>query len=487
MSLSDRLQAARNQRPAGQSYVPPPEVTLPDDFYDDVPQPVIQDLSTDELVPDIERDFDDAPVISDEARTAATEALYERLGTRLNDPNLSEQQLHAIARQELASIIDLQAATLDDDERQALIRDLADDALGLGPLQRLLDDPTVTEIMVNGADHLYVERKGRLVRTANGFRSEERLRRVIERIVSRVGRRIDESSPLVDARLPDGSRVNAIIPPLAVGGSSLTIRKFAKEPLRAHDLVEFGTLTADMTEILNACVNARLNIIISGGTGTGKTTLLNVLSSFIPADERIVTIEDAVELQLQQEHVVRLESRPTNIEGKGEVTIRDLVRNALRMRPDRIVVGECRGGESLDMLQAMNTGHDGSLSTVHANSPRDAIARLETLALMAGMDLPLRAVREQIASAVDIIIQVSRLRDGSRRVTHITEVLGMEGDTVTLQDAFAFEQAGIDLDGHVIGEAKYTGVRPRFTDRFAELGIPFDQSLFMAEPVEGWR
>ncbi|MCU1410753.1 MAG: type secretion system protein [Rhodoglobus sp.] len=487
MSLSDRLQAARNQRPAGQSYVPPPEVSLPDDFYDDVPRPVAQDLSTDELVPDIERDFDDAPVISDEARTAATEALYERLGTRLNDPNLSEQQLHAIARQELASIIDLQAATLDEDERQALIRDLADDALGLGPLQRLLDDPTVTEIMVNGADHLYVERKGRLVRTANGFRSEERLRRVIERIVSRVGRRIDESSPLVDARLPDGSRVNAIIPPLAVGGSSLTIRKFAKEPLRAHDLVEYGTLTADMTEILNACVNARLNIIISGGTGTGKTTLLNVLSSFIPADERIVTIEDAVELQLQQEHVVRLESRPSNIEGKGEVTIRDLVRNALRMRPDRIVVGECRGGESLDMLQAMNTGHDGSLSTVHANSPRDAIARLETLALMAGMDLPLRAVREQIASAVDIIIQVSRLRDGSRRVTHITEVLGMEGDTVTLQDAFAFEQAGIDLDGHVVGEAKYTGVRPRFTDRFAELGIPFDQALFMAEPVEGWR
>ena len=505
MSLSDRLHAARNQRPAGESYVPPPEVALPHSFYDDapgldtripaqLPEPVAQfvaepvpDLSTDELVRDIERTFDDGPVISDEARQAATDALYERLGTRLNDPTLSEQQLHAIARQELASIIDLQAATLDDDERQALIRDLADDALGLGPLQRLLDDPSVTEIMVNGADHLYVERKGRLVRTANGFRSEERLRRVIERIVSRVGRRIDESSPLVDARLPDGSRVNAIIPPLAVGGSSLTIRKFAKEPLRAHDLVEYGTLTADMTEILNACVNARLNIIISGGTGTGKTTLLNVLSSFIPSDERIVTIEDAVELQLQQEHVVRLESRPANIEGRGEVTIRDLVRNALRMRPDRIVVGECRGGESLDMLQAMNTGHDGSLSTVHANSPRDAIARLETLALMAGMDLPLRAVREQIASAVDVIIQVSRLRDGSRRVTHITEVLGMEGDTVTLQDAFAFEQAGIDLDGHVVGEAKYTGVRPRFTDRFVDLGIPFDQGLFMSEPVEGWR
>ena len=493
MSLSDRLQASRNQRAAGQSYTPPPELTLPDDFYDDAPRFVEREVVAapvaDPLVePVAERDFDaDAPAISDAARTAATDALYDRLGSRLNDPNLSEEQLHAIARQELASIIDLQASNLDEEQRSALIRDLADDALGLGPLQRLLDDPSVTEIMVNGPDHLYVERKGRLIRTGSGFRSEERLRRVIERIVSRVGRRIDESSPLVDARLPDGSRVNAIIPPLAVGGSSLTIRKFAKEPLRAHDLVEFGTITADMTEILNACVNARLNIIISGGTGTGKTTLLNVLSSFIPADERIVTIEDAVELQLQQEHVVRLESRPSNIEGKGEVTIRDLVRNALRMRPDRIVVGECRGGESLDMLQAMNTGHDGSLSTVHANSPRDAIARLETLALMAGMDLPLRAVREQIASAVDVIIQVSRLRDGSRRVTAITEVLGMEGDTVTLQDAFAFDQAGVDADGHVIGEARYTGVRPRFAERFAELGIPFDQSLFSAEPVEGWR
>lgn len=418
---------------------------------------------------------------------AVTEALYERLGARLNDANLSEEQLHAIARQELATIIDQQAAALDGDERHALIRDLADDALGLGPLQRLLDDPTVTEIMVNGPDHVYVERKGRLVRTAHGFRSEERLRRVIERIVSRVGRRIDESSPLVDARLPDGSRVNAIIPPLAVGGSSLTIRKFAKEPLLARDLIEYGTLTADMADVLAACVAARLNIIVAGGTGTGKTTLLNALSSFISADERIVTIEDAVELQLQQEHVVRLESRPANIEGKGEVTIRDLVRNALRMRPDRIVIGECRGGESLDMLQAMNTGHDGSLSTVHANSPRDAIARLETLALMAGMDLPLRAVREQIASAVDVIIQVSRLRDGSRRVTHITEVLGMEGDTVTLQDAFAFDQAGVDLDGRVVGSARYMGVRPRFTDRLVELGIPFDPGLFMSEAVERWR
>ena len=503
MTLSERLEAARRLNSVGQGYAAPPEIELQARLDEDrvergtgpvgtvaapvaapatpfaVPAPPVPAVAPPE--PAQARETGDAAdsILSDELRATATEALYERLGNRLNDPRLSETQLQGLAREELALIIDEQAAGIDDDQRQLLIRDLADDALGLGPLQRLLDDPSVSEIMVNGPDHIYVERRGLLVRTGSTFRSEERLRRVIERIVSRVGRRIDESSPLVDARLPDGSRVNAIIPPLAVGGSSLTIRKFAAEPYRAHDLVQLGTLSTEMTEILHACVRARLNVIISGGTGTGKTTLLNVLSSFIPASERIVTIEDAVELQLQQDHVVRLESRPANIEGKGEVTIRDLVRNALRMRPDRIVVGECRGGESLDMLQAMNTGHDGSLSTVHANSPRDAIARLETLALMAGMDLPLRAVREQIASAVDVIIQVTRMRDGSRKVTHITEVLGMEGDAVTLQDAFAFEHAGLDLDGNVLGRARYTGVRPRFTERFLELGIPFDQELFM--------
>ena len=297
--------------------------------------------------------------------------------------------------------------------------------------------------------------KGKLTLTESRFSSEEHLRKVIERIVSKVGRRIDESSPLVDARLEDGSRVNAVIPPLAVGGSSLTIRKFSKVPLTVRNLIDFGTLTPEMAELLNACVKAKLNIIVSGGTGTGKTTLLNVLSSFLPGDERIVTIEDAVELQIQQQHVVRLESRPPNTEGKGEVTIRELLRNSLRMRPDRIVVGEVRGGESLDMLQAMNTGHDGSLSTVHSNSPRDAVARLETLVLMAGMDLPLRAIREQIASAVNLIVQISRLRDGSRRITHVTEVQGMEGDIVTLQDAFVFDySAGVDAARPVPRQAR---------------------------------
>jgi pilus assembly protein CpaF len=329
-----------------------------------------------------------------------------------------------------------------------------------------------------------VERNGQLFLTDTKFTSEDALRRVIERIVTRIGRRIDESSPLVDARLPDGSRVNAIIPPLAVNGASLTIRKFSREALTVEKLIGFGSLSPEMAELLKACVLARMNIIVSGGTGTGKTTMLNVLSSFIPASDRIVTIEDAVELQLQQDHVVRLESRPANIEGKGEVSIRDLVRNSLRMRPDRIVVGEVRGGESLDMLQAMNTGHDGSISTVHANSPRDAVARLETLVLMAGMDLPLRAIREQIASAVNLIVHISRLRDGSRRVTHVTEVQGMEGDIVTLQDAFVFDySAGIDANGRFLGKPIPTGVRPRFTDRFEELGIKISSSVFGAQAV----
>ena len=409
----------------------------------------------------------------------AATALFERLGARFNDSAITELELRTSAREELTRIIDAEQVPLSSEERTRLVQDVADDVLGYGPLQRLLDDPAVTEIMVNRMDQIYVERKGHLTLADSRFSSEEHLRKVIERIVSKVGRRIDESSPLVDARLEDGSRVNAVIPPLAVGGSSLTIRKFSKVPLTVRNLIDFGTLTPEMAELLNACVKAKLNIIVSGGTGTGKTTLLNVLSSFLPSDERIVTIEDAVELQIQQEHVVRLESRPPNTEGKGEVTIRELLRNSLRMRPDRIVVGEVRGGESLDMLQAMNTGHDGSLSTVHSNSPRDAVARLETLVLMAGMDLPLRAIREQIASAVNLIVQISRLRDGSRRITHVTEVQGMEGDIVTLQDAFVFDySAGVDAQGRFLGRPVATGIRPRFIDRFEDLGIHVSPAVF---------
>jgi pilus assembly protein CpaF len=419
-------------------------------------------------------------------KTADT--LFERMGGRLSDPSLSEHQLHTLVREELNRVVEAEKVPLSADQRQRLIRDVEDDVLGHGPLQRLLDDPSVTEIMVNGPKMIYVEKSGKLIRADAHFDTEQHLRRVIERIVSRVGRRIDESSPLVDARLADGSRVNAVIPPLAFSGSTLTIRKFAKDPFKVDDLIAFGTLSPEMAELLEACVKARLNIIVSGGTGSGKTTLLNVLSSFIPEGERIITIEDAVELQLQQDHVVRLESRPANIEGKGEVGIRELVRNSLRMRPDRIVVGEVRGGESLDMLQAMNTGHDGSLSTVHSNSPRDAIARLETLVLMAGMDLPLRAIREQIASAVDLIVQLSRLRDGSRRVTFVTEVQGMEGQTVTLQDAFLFDYAaGIGADGKFLGKPVPTGVRPKFTDKFADHGIILSPRVFAPPPQRQTR
>lgn len=406
-------------------------------------------------------------------------ALFERMGTRFGDSSGSEEELRASAVEELSAVIDDEQVPLSPEERRRLIREIADEVMGLGPLQRLLEDPSVTEIMVNRFDQIYVERNGHLSLTGSQFSSDDHLRKVIERIVSKVGRRIDESSPLVDARLEDGSRVNAIIPPLAVNGPSLTIRKFSHVPLTVRNLIEWGSITVEMAELLSACVKARLNIIVSGGTGTGKTTLLNVLSSFIPEDDRIVTIEDAVELQLQQEHVVRLESRPPNIEGKGAIGIRELVRNSLRMRPDRIIVGEVRSGESLDMLQAMNTGHDGSLSTVHANSPRDAVARLETLVLMAGMDLPLRAIREQVSSAVDLIIQVTRLRDGSRRVTHVTEVQGMEGDIVTLQDVFLFDYAaGMDAQGRFLGKPVSTGIRPRFLDRFSELGITVSPAVF---------
>ncbi len=362
--------------------------------------------------------------------------------------------------------------------QRRLYHEIRNEVLGFGPIQPLLDDPEVSEIMVNGPKQIWVECKGKLTRAPVAFADDAHVMRIIQRIVSPLGRRVDEDHPMVDARLPDGSRVNAVVPPVAIDGPVLTIRKFSKDKLTVDQLIAFGSLTAEIAEFLRACVISRLNILISGGTGSGKTTLLNVLSGFIPADERIVTIEDAAELQLRQEHVVRLESRPPNIEGRGQVTIRDLVHNALRMRPDRIVVGEVRGGEALDMLQAMNTGHDGSLTTLHANSPRDAIARLETLVLISGVDLPARAIRQQIAAAIDLIIQVSRLRDGSRKVVAVTEVAGMEGNIVTLTDIFRFEQTGMTTDGKVIGEMRPTGIRPLFMPRLEAAGFKLPPQIF---------
>ncbi len=375
------------------------------------------------------------------------------------------------------AILSEETAVLTKGEKERLFDQIVAEILGFGPLEALLSDDAVTEVMVNGPKNVYIEKGGRLSRSTVVFENDEHVLRVLDRIVSPLGRRIDESSPYVDARLPDGSRVNAVIRPLAIDGPSITIRKFSKKPLTVEDLIRFGAMTKEIAEFLAACVRARLNMIVSGGTGSGKTTLLNVLSSFIPNDERIVTIENAAELQLRQEHVVRLETRPPNIEGKGEVTIRDLVINSLRMRPDRIVVGECRGGETLDMLQAMNTGHDGSLTTAHANSPRDCIARLETMCLMAGMDLPVKAIREQIAAAVDVICQQERLRDGSRKIVKVTEVQGMEGEIITMSDIFEFERMGVE-GGKVIGRMKPTGLRPKFIEKIEAIGIHLPASVF---------
>jgi pilus assembly protein CpaF len=406
--------------------------------------------------------------------------ITDSLTRELENENPPYDQRQAFIKQKLTDIFGRLPAQLPESIRQQLTQDVTNDVLGYGPIQPLLDDPDVTEIMVNGPKSVYVEKGGHLSKTGVTFENNQEVMRVIERIILPLGRRVDADTPTVDARLPDGSRVNAVIPPVAIDGASITIRKFRKDKLSIGQLIEFGSLTAPMAEFLRACVVSRLNIVVSGGTGSGKTTLLNVLSSMIPEEERIVTIEDAAELQLQQDHVVRLETRPTSLEGKGMVTIRDLVRNALRMRPDRIIVGECRGGETLDMLQAMNTGHDGSLTTLHANTPRDSLSRMETMVMMAGMEMPIKVIRQQVSSAIDLIVQQTRLRDGQRKITAITEVAGMEGDTIVLTDIFRFEQTGITTDGKVLGQVKPTGIRPLFGPRLEASGFKLAGELFGA-------
>jgi len=419
-----------------------------------------------------------------EIRRRVHKELQEILGPQLYNER-SAEVLEQRVRDTLAEVLAKEETPLTSADRSRITGEICDEILGHGPIEPLLRDPDVSEIMVNGPDRIYVERFGRIVPVDAAFVDEEHLRRIIDKIVARIGRRIDEGSPMVDARLPDGSRVNAVLPPIALDGSVLTIRKFSVDPYTMDDLIGFGTLTKPVAELLAACVRGRLDLLITGGTGTGKTTTLNVLSQYLPSDERIVTIEDAAELQLHQEHVLRLESRPANIEGRGQVTVRDLVRNSLRMRPDRIVIGEVRDGAALDMLQAMNTGHDGSLTTVHANSPRDSLARIETMVLMSGMDLPVRAIREQIASAVDLIVHQTRLKDGSRKITHITEITGMEGDVVSLQDVFMLDfRAGHDEHGRFRGNLRPTGLRPQFVERLAETGITVPPELFNEQPVQ---
>jgi pilus assembly protein CpaF len=397
-------------------------------------------------------------------------AIITRLDlTKLN--TLAPDRVHAEVSRLAEGLLLAQNVPLSILERDRLVSEVHHELFGLGPLEPLLADPTISDILVNSYSNIYIERRGKLEKTLISFKDDEHLRRVIERIVSTVGRRIDEAQPMVDARLPDGSRVNAIIPPLALDGPVLSIRRFGTNPLRMPALIENGALTKEIAILFEMCVRARLNIIISGGTGAGKTTLLNALSAFIPADERIVTIEDSAELQMQQPHVVRLETRPPNIEGRGEVTQRDLVRNSLRMRPDRIVIGEVRGGEAIDMLQAMNTGHDGSLTTIHANSTRDALGRLETMVQMTGMRLSDRAMRQQIASAINVVIQVARLTDGTRRIISISEITGMEGETIAMQEIFQFDRTGVDASGKVIGRFRTTGIRPRFAERLKQYGM----------------
>jgi pilus assembly protein CpaF len=410
--------------------------------------------------------------------------VVEELGPTLYDRGMSDAELRLRVLEMLEWAVDQeQGLPLTSADRRALLNEIASDVLGYGPIDPLLNDPEVTEVMANGPFDVYYEKSGRIHKSEVKFVDEVHLRRIIDKIVGQIGRRVDEATPMVDARLPDGSRVNAIIHPLAIGGPYLTIRKFSIDPFQEADLISFGTFTQRVADFLRACVRGRLNVLISGGTGSGKTTTLNVVSAYIPGDERIITVEDAAELQMHQEHVLTLESRPANIEGQGQVTIRDLVKNTLRMRPDRIVVGEVRDAAALDMLQAMNTGHDGSLTTVHSNSPRDTLSRIETMVLMAGFDLPVRAIREQIASAVDLIVHVARLKDGSRRVTHITEVEGMEGEIITLQDLFLFDYGmGVDDEGMYKGRLKATGIRPTFSDELENQGIKLPADLFEPEP-----
>jgi len=412
-----------------------------------------------------------------EMKSRLHRALINRMDlTKLAD--LAQDQVHAEVSRLAESVLAQESMPLSSSERERLVNEVQHELFGLGPLEPLLADSTISDILVNAHSTIYVERRGKLEMTNVAFKDDEHLMRVIERIVSSVGRRIDESSPMVDARLRDGSRVNAIIPPLSIDGPVLSIRRFGAEPLRMNLLIENKALTRDIADMLQMCVTARLNVLISGGTGAGKTTLLNALSAYIPENERIVTIEDSAELQLQQPHVVRLETRPPNIEGKGEVTQRDLVRNALRMRPDRIVIGEVRGGEAIDMLQAMNTGHDGSLTTIHANTPRDALARLETMIQMTGMRLSERAMRQQIAAALNLVVQVARLADGTRRLTSISEITGMEGETITMQEIFQYERTGVDSQGQVIGRFRPTGIRPRFAERLKACGMQLPRVFF---------
>jgi pilus assembly protein CpaF len=442
--------------------------------------------------PEAEQSHSPAPTAPTQvAAVAESQAdVYQELKTRIHnrlievmdlaalegmDPSELKSQIRKLVRTLLSE--DFADAPLNAMERQVLALEVQDEVMGLGPLEPLLKDPTVSDLLVNGFRNIYVERFGRLERTMVRFRDDTHLRKIIERIVSRVGRRIDESSPMVDARLEDGSRVNAVIPPLALDGPSLSIRKFSKEPLELEDLIRYNTLTPQVGELLKAVVHARLNVLISGGTGSGKTTLLNVLSRFVPGTERIVTIEDAAELQLKQEHVVRLETRPTNIEGKGEVTQRDLVRNSLRMRPDRIIVGEVRGAEAVDMLQAMNTGHDGSLTTIHANSPRDALMRIETMVAMAGFDIPSDSLRRYVSSAIEVVLQVERLADGTRKIVSLQEITGMEGSLITMQEIFGFEKTGLGENGVVLGRFRATGIRPKFYDKLLAYGIQPDVIL----------